>query len=395
MDVINSQNDLLNGLDCMPQEPPRKETGAVGRLNSIRARATGKRAPANESLTTMPLFSAYQITLDDNELGNLVSIYDALPRFAWSGKTVRAVAEMTMIKEGTINGENFRIILKAVHLQKRLKVNGKVTKQVEAVGVFPGAREEFVEEALRKFSTQGNSKFNEAECSVQFSLYELQKELQSQKHTYTYAELREALNILSESSLTIQTRTADGEVIDIKSTYLPFLAIRSKNKKSSAYIDPAESDDPESAVQCKAVLHPLISRSISNGDYRLYQYATSMGLTNGIARVLFRMLSFKWRNASPSHPFTFSLIEFLSNTARGLSDRMPEDYRQMNIALDQLVKEKAIERYESTKIPKPRGKGALDYTYKLWPTNEFVTTIIKGHRAQARREVQMIANRTR
>ncbi|EOG4226644.1 replication protein, partial [Pseudomonas aeruginosa] len=109
----------------------------------------------------------------------------------------------------------------------------------------------------------------------------------------------------------------------------------------------------------------------------------------------YRMLSFKWRNASPSHPFTFSLVDFLSNTARGLSNRMPEDFRAMNIALEQLVKEKAIQRYEHTKIAKSKGKGAKDYTYKLWPTNEFVSTIIKGHQAEARREIQLMAKRAR
>ena len=72
---------------------------------------------------------------------------------------------------------------------------------------------------------------------------------------------------------------------------------------------------------------------------------------------------------------------------------MPEDFRAMNIALEQLVKEKAIQRYEHTKIAKSKGKGAKDYTYKLWPTNEFVSTIIKGHQAEARREIQLMAKR--
>lgn len=100
MDVIESQNDLLTGLDCNSQSLSRKETGVVARLNSIRSKATGKRIQEPAAPSTLPLFSAYQITLDDNDLGNLVSIYDALPRFAWSGKTVRSVAEMTIVKDG-------------------------------------------------------------------------------------------------------------------------------------------------------------------------------------------------------------------------------------------------------------------------------------------------------
>lgn len=394
MDVMDSHNDLLTGLDCNSLLS-RNETGVTARINKIRNRGSSRKESVAQVPSSLPLFSAYQITLDDNDLGNLVNIYDALPRFAWSGKTVHSVQDMTLVKEGTINGEPFKVELKAVAMSRRLKIKGKLTDAIEHVGVFPGAREEFVEEALRKFSTQGSSKFNEDECSVQFTLYELQKELQSQKHTYTYAELREALAILSASLLRIQTRTSDGEVINITSNFLPFLAVRSRNKKSAAYKEPAPGEDPESAVLCKAVLHPLICQSIAKGDYRLYQYATSMSLTNGLARALFRMLSFKWRNASPNHPFSFSLVEFLSGTARGLSKRMPEDFRAMNIAIEQLVKENAIQRFEHTKVRLPKGKGAADYHYRLWPTNEFVTTIVKGHQAEARREVQRLAQRAR
>jgi hypothetical protein len=394
MDVMDSHNDLLTGLDCNSLLS-RNESGVTARINKIRNRGSSRKESAAQVPSSLPLFSAYQITLDDNDLGNLVNIYDALPRFAWSGKTVHSVQDMTLVKEGTINGEPFKVELKAVAMSRRLKIKGKLTDEIEHVGLFPGAREEFVEEALRKFSTQGSSKFNEDECSVQFTLYELQKELQSQKHTYTYAELREALAILSASLLRIQTRTSDGEVINITSNFLPFLAVRSRNKKSAAYKEPGPGEDPESAVLCKAVLHPLICQSIAKGDYRLYQYATSMSLTNGLARALFRMLSFKWRNASPNHPFSFSLVEFLSGTARGLSKRMPEDFRAMNIAIEQLVKENAIQRFEHTKVRLPKGKGAADYNYRLWPTNEFVTTIVKGHQAEARREVQRLAQRAR
>lgn len=347
--------------------------------------------PAANGLGTLPLFSAYEIKLAEVDYSNLVSIYDALPRFSWASKTVRDMNAMTTLIEGTLNNEPFKVILKAVNMERPVKVKGKLTGKTEWVGVYPGAREECVEEALRKFSTQ-SGKFNEAECSVRFSLYELKKELAVQGHTLTYSELREALNILAESNLTIQTRTADGETIDIKSNYLPLLFLRSRNKSSKNYVEAKDmsEEDKNVATQCVAVLHPLISRGIERGDYRLYHYGTSMRLTNGLAKILNRELSMKWRNASPTNPYSFSMVEFLSNTARGLSNRIPEDFRSMNVALQQLIEQNVLTSFQSTPVKKTTGKGAIDYTYKVFPHKNFVGMIIKGHKQVALREMRVL-----
>lgn len=349
--------------------------------------------PAANGLGTLPLFSAYEIKLAEVDYSNLVSIYDALPRFSWASKTVRDMNAMTTMIEGTLNNEPFKVILKAVNMERPVKIKGKLTGETEWVGVYPGAREECVEEALRKFSTQPG-KFNEAECSVRFSLYELKKELAVQGHTITYAELREALNILAESNLTIQTRTSDGEQIDIKSNYLPLLYLRSRNKSSKNYVEAKDmsEEDKNVATQCVAVLHPLISRGIERGDFRLYHYGTSMRLTNGLAKILNRELSMKWRNASPTNPYSFSMVEFLSNTARGLSNRIPEDFRSMNLALQQLIEVKVLTSFQSTPVKKTTGKGAIDYTYQVFPHKNFVGMIIKGHRQVALRELRVLGS---
>lgn len=340
------------------------------------------------------LFSPYEIRIDDKDHSNLVSIYDALPRFSWASKTVRDMSQMTTQLDGSLNGQPFRVIMKAVSMEIPVKVKGKATGATEWVGLYPGSREECVEEALRKFSTQPG-RFNEAKCSVRFSLYDLRKELKSLGHTYTYDELRQALDILAKSSLTIQTRAADGDKIDITSNYLPFLILRSKNKKSKNYVDEkdiAEEDkDKGDATLCDAVLHPLISRGIELGDFRLYHYSTSMRLTNSLAKILNRELSMCWRNASPTHPYRFHLVEFLSNTARGLSKRMPEDFRAVNLALTELVKEGVLSQFKSTPVKKLKGKGAIDYVYEVLPTNKFVGMIIDGHRREKSRELALSA----
>lgn len=396
MDQSNLLTQTLPGFESPSAHTfSRAETGLPARMKGLVSKNTARRMqPAANGLGTLPLFSAYEIKLDEADYSNLVSIYDALPRFSWASKTVHDMSAMTTQLEGTLNNEPFKVVLKAVHMERPQKIKGKPTGKMESVGIYPGTREECVEEALRKFSTQAG-KFNEQECSVRFSLYELKMELKAQNHTYTYSELREALDILAQSNLTIQTRTSDGELVDIKSNYLPFLALRSPNKKSKNYVEAKDMPDEEKghATQCVAVLHPLISRSIERGDFRLYHYGTSMRLTNGLAKILNRELSMRWRNASATHPYTFSMVEFLSNTARGLSNRMPEDFRSMNTALQQLVDEKVLVSFTSTPVKKPKGKGAQDYMYQVFPHKNFVSMMIKGHKHAARRELKEIASR--
>lgn len=390
MDTSSPITQQLPGLGD-GQAVARVDTGIAARMRKIELRNT-------QRLSGLPgqgeLFNPYEIRLDDEDHSNLVSIYDALPRFSWASKTVRDMSQMTTQLDGSLNGQPFRVIMKAVSMEIPVKVKGKATGATEWVGLYPGSREECVEEALRKFSTQPG-RFNESKCSVSFSLYDLRKELKSLGHTYTYDELRQALDILAKSSLTIQTRAADGDKIDITSTYLPFLILRSKNKKSKNYVDEkdiAEEDkDNVDATLCDAVLHPLISRGIERGDFRLYHYSTSMRLTNSLAKILNRELSMRWRNASPSHPYRFHLVEFLSNTARGLSKRMPEDFRAVNLALTELVKEGVLSEFKSTPIKKLKGKGAIDYIYEVLPTNKFVGMMIDGHRREKNRVLALSA----
>ncbi|WP_409286963.1 replication protein [Pseudomonas guariconensis] len=393
MDQLIHQTQQLPGMENLHTQLSRSESGVCARVRSMEVRNSRRRqSTPGDKGETLPLFNAYEIQLGDEDYSNLVSIYDALPRFSWASKTVRDMSKMTTQLEGTLNDEPWKVIMKAVSMEVPVKVKGKPTGEMEWVGVYPGTREECVEEALRKFSTQPG-RFKESECAVLFSLYELRKELKSVGHTYTYDELREALDILAKASLTIQTRTADGESIDIISNYLPLLFLRSKNKSSKNYIEAKDMPDDErkNATMCVAVLHPLISRAIDRGDYRLYHYSTSMRLTNSLAKTLNRELSMRWRNASPNHPYRFHLVEFLSNTARGLSKRIPEDFRAVNTALNQLVDEGVLSEFKSTPIKKPKGKGAIDYVYEVFPTNKFVSMIVNGHRREKHRELVLSA----
>lgn len=311
----------------------------------------------------------------DKAVGNLVNIYDFLPRFMWSGRTVKAVAQFTQVKEGTIHGEPFRITFSAVHVRRKVESPALGEPAFEDVGVFPGYREELVEDALRRFSVIGKAVMTDQGCKVSFTLYELMKELKLQHHTYSLTEIREALTILNKSNVEIVTNYM-GEIITTSTSYIPeiiYSTARGKRKDGDA--------------KCVATLHSLISRSIERQDFRLFDYSTRMQLKNPLAIFLFKRLSYHWRNAAPDAPFKLNLIEFLDTSNAGKSDLMADKLRAMKMALKQLVDKRVLSGFESKAIPKPVGRGAMDHAFLLFPTNEFVTTIIKGHSKEAKESI--------
>ena len=58
---------------------------------------------------------------------------------------------------------------------------------------YPSQREELLEDALRKFVSQGHGLFLDDAAGVTFTLYQLQKELQCMGHGYKIADIKDAL----------------------------------------------------------------------------------------------------------------------------------------------------------------------------------------------------------
>lgn len=104
-----------------------------------------------------------------------------------------------------------------------------------------------------------------------------------------------------------------------------------------------------------------------------------MEVSSSLARYLHKYLSLTWLNAEVGKGHALYLVEILSATSRGLLARMNDNTRHMEKALDELVEHKVLVKYERETIQQPKSKKIIDARYIVFPTNEFVTTIIKGH----------------
>lgn len=328
----------------------------------------------------------YQIPDSERFLGNLVEIYDAIPRF-FDMKAVTDIDQMIRRATGCVRKINYEVAVTAATIETQVKVPNQIgakLKMTKNVSLFPGVREEFVEKAIRKISTY-SSTISGNHCVVHFTLYELKKELAMFGHDFKYSEIREALHILTHARIQIKTVDVDGSSIDMTSGYLNNLDIRSSSKLSKFYDPKASSDE----ARCQVELHPLISLKISQGRFRMYQYGIDMSLSSVFSRHLLRHLSIVWTNASEDKVFELSLMDFVKNVlAREPATRIYNDFRKLNEAVQELTESGIL---KPGTIPHPvkasKGNGYADYTFPILPTNKFVTSVIESSTGAARRRV--------
>jgi hypothetical protein len=361
------------------------------------------------------MFDTYLLPDDKaGDYSNLVAVYDVIPRFFTWNKTVRPLkpgiegsdtetrselierlADNQTTLEGEIKGSKFEVVITAATITKKAKsgsakhepdsvMTGVDKSSLTKLEIYPGLREELVEDALRKFSVSGYGIVDGSQLRVRFTLRDLMLELKSLGHTFSCTEIKEALDILNRAHLSIKIESGN-EMIEESSTYLPHLRFAHKRKV-------VDGEDV-----CIAQLHPLIVRAIRGGTFRLYGYRKSMELSSSLARIVHKHLSMYWVNASAAHPYSINLLETLRTTSRGVVARMNDNTRLMEKALEELIESKVLTHFDKRVIRVPKSKAIADVVYTVYPTNEYVGTIIKSHqnlkRVSAKTQRHALLNR--
>jgi hypothetical protein len=239
---------------------------------------------------------------------------------------------------------------------------------------YPSAREELIEHALRKISTEQHSGFfdqSSYRSGVRFSLHQLRKELEQQGHSLRYDELVEGLDILSLSAIEIAATNDDGDEAFARSTYLAALT----GVKRKDY----EADREKRWV---AQFHPLVTQSIDQVTYRQFNYQRLMSCNTQLARWLISQLVLKYTQAAMLNSFEmrYSTVKRNSALLNGYGRE-----RDAVAALDAAWEELKILGALSL-IKKAEQRGARskleDVTYTLFPTNHFAAEQKAANRRQ-------------
>lgn len=307
----------------------------------------------------MQLFSLP--TVIDKNYSNLIDIYDALDKYSYGrgkrGKKVKNIADSV---------RNTVTYLKKRKILATIRAANITDKKGIPVLVFPGEREERVEEALRKLAVEGKGVFIDGSAGVTFTLYGLQKELKSRGHTYSIDELKEA--ILINRRATLEVSTEDGSAL-VDSGFFEAVGLVTQKEYQN-----------DSKAHCYVRFNPLVTESILRLTYRRYDYARSMQISSPLALYMFKRMSLYFTQAGINTPYTPNLVSFLAQSPRGLSDRMGDNVRAMTNALDVLVKQKVIATYEFERVKESRK--IIDVRYKIYPHENLIRQQRSGNKVK-------------
>lgn len=305
--------------------------------------------------------------LRDKNYSNTLEIYDLAGKFLYDKHNkylLSATAEETEFTRITSYKEmELKISVTAANIERTK--NGKK----ERVFVFPGAREEIIEDVLRKLATERRAEAYEATTGanagtrfvgVAFTLYEVYVELKRVGKSYSYAEIREALEIMNRSNLAIQSID---QSIDLSAPFFPIKAIADKvNKKETK------------SFVC---FHPMVTDAILTLNFRRLNYAKALTFKRHYTRLTYKRLSHRWIQASPGKPYTI-LLSTLISAMKDPYQNMYQDKALFKDVMDDLVNDDVLERYEMT--PKKDGKKVTDWLFSLYASNTFAKQIAANNK---------------
>lgn len=230
-----------------------------------------------KTLTEYEREKPYQLELFEfiqpvnREYSNTIELYDFMPKYVW-GKVERIGGEFLRNLKREFECREVKYTLDISPARLRLR-DDSVRE------FFPGKREELVEDGLRRLATTGKGLFLDDEAGVVFTLYELQKELKTNGHSYSYDELKDAIRILHGTKIIITN-------VSSKKTEIGFSPIQN-------YGFSGENEETTTYVR----FSPLVTKAIRTGAYRLINYDVVMSYKNVIARQLHKRMSHNYTQA--------------------------------------------------------------------------------------------------
>lgn len=230
---------------------------------------------------------------------------------------------------------------------------------------YPSQREEIIEDAIRKIATQPDRlSYLDDQASVIFSFQEVRRALEAIGHGYSISEIQDAVNILGGSVMILES---EDQKVSLQSTFFTSVGLSERGtKEKKAFVR----------------FHPLVTKSINDASFRMINYEKSMGLKLMLARWLYKRMSHIFIQANVAgKPYNIKLTTIIRDSGIKRYERLSAHIIQIKEALEMLVREDVLQKYEMTKIFEKTNKQKLeDVLLELFVSKEFESDIIKANR---------------
>lgn len=297
---------------------------------------------------------------EQEQLSNTIELWDAVPKYY-----INRRRQGKLRRDGFLPTGQRGFIFKGKSLTVKIRP-ARITVDGKDKEYYPAAREELVEDALRKLACKPGSGYLDGDRSgVMFTLHQLRKELKKNGHTMSYYEVVEALQILATT--TIEIAPLNGKAIHITSPLTTLMGV----SKDDLKIDPSS--------RWYADFSSLVTEGIKLIKYRQYNYAINMGLKSQLSRYLHKRMSHNYVQASIMCPYSITMHGVARDSGLLECARSRDNKKLLEKALEELKINVIIMYYENKEI---RGqKNCLeDVQYKIYPHHNFIQEVKKTNK---------------
>lgn len=324
----------------------------------------GKTKPEDRPIQALNLFQGLLCNSPEQReaLGNVIMAWEQIPKFC---------AEHLNTREGIVPNDfviNFNIWDKPAKMTLFPGTYYPKRKGATPMRRYPGVKEQAVEQALIHHAclqAEAQTVNGTTEYYVTFSLNSLAKILKSMGSTMSHGQIREALEVLSSSIMTI----AYGEdlIKDNRDSILPSF---DRNR--------ADNTGENGNDQWRVKLHSLIAHSILNVTYRQFPLGLVKRYTPAGA-YLIRLMHFVIPNVSFVKPLSFNLAAMKPFTPGMNHVRLAGSLAALQKEFDKMIEDGLLDKVEIVEIfpeRRPRGRPVpIDYHITLFPGDEWIKNV--------------------
>lgn len=294
--------------------------------------------------------SLFSMLPENITFSNTIELYDAIPKIIL-GKNKLGERLYPIEREFKHRENTYRVVIKPAMIKD---AEGKY------IDALPGQREEFVEDALRKIATDGNIVFVGHQVGVSFTIYQLKKELERTGHSYSYQQIKDALEILVSCNMKLTMVIENGKKEEL---FSESLFSRMAGKTEDGWIE-GEGKRTSFVI----FFNSLVKKSIFELTFRRYNYEICMQYSNAIARYMHKRMSHNYIQASMMKPYEILMSTVIAGSGMKSYSKLSENHKYISKALDEMKERKVLIDWKSQRV-------TGDYKYTLVPTQAFVSEI--------------------
>jgi Replication initiator protein A len=300
----------------------------------------------------------------EHQRSHYIEMYDLAPRFVLytSDKTRTGTHLDEIEREFRYRGQTYRLVLEPARINKK----NRGSKERARTDLFPGEREQIVEEVVRRLAVAGGrlslSPGNMVRVTV--SLREIYKELERVGRLTSFEDIREAIDTLNKTHVTIQNLDDTREK---PLQFHPFLEVAYNKPKGQGW-------DEQSGTSI--VLNSIVTAALRDLDFRQINYDYLMALRDPIARWVYKRISLIPQE-QPMVAMTASEIARDSGLAQW--SRWRDSVRRITAAVNVLERPGILDRVQEHR--ETEGSKLVDMTYMMHLSPSFVSEIRRSRKA--------------